>query len=119
MNEEVFKMVFEMNLFNALITTNNLNQLIFYDLKTGNQISNVTKFIESGEEKEITFIDKISENKIIIQLNNIYDLSEINMEKESLVSNFGETDNDNNNDINKNNIKTSLLNNNNYNEKGF
>ena len=118
-NEEVFKMVFEMNLFNALITTNNLNQLIFYDLKTGNQISNVTKFIESGEEKEITFIDKISENKIIIQLNNIYDLSEINMEKESLVSNFGETDNDNNNDINKNNIKTSLLNNNNYNEKGF
>ena len=107
-----------MNSFNALLTTNNLNQLIFYDLKNGNQISNVTRYLESGEEKEIVFIEKISENKIIIQLNNIYDLIEINMEKESIVSNFGLSDN-NNYDIDENNIINSLLNNNNYNEKSF
>ena len=117
-NNELFKIVFEMNSFNALLTTNNLNQLIFYDLKNGNQISNVTRYLESGEEKEIVFIEKISENKIIIQLNNIYDLIEINMEKESIVSNFGLSDN-NNYDIDENNIINSLLNNNNYNEKSF
>ena len=61
--EDIFKNVLEMEYFNALIANYNYNKLFIYSSKNGKKFD-----IDAGGE--ITFIDKISEKKIIIQILN-------------------------------------------------
>ena len=79
-NDQLFKTALELDSFNAIITTNNYNQLIIYDFKNSN------KLFDIDNEEEILFIDKISENKIILQINptNSVDLLNIDLDRETI-----------------------------------
>ena len=96
LNEHIFKLALENELFNGLIWINNLNEIFFYDYfrEIRSTISNNNE-IEEG--KEITFMENISHNKIILQFNNSCNLIELNTEAESLIINCEEKFNNNNN----------------------
>ena len=115
--DELFKIVLELNLYNVLLTINNFNHLIFYDLKNGNQLFNVTDFIDSENEKEISFMDIISENKIIIQYSSIFDLFEINLERETMK--YSDPELDLENFDSNNDIRLSLLRSNTFDENSI
>ena len=108
LNDHILKLVVENELFNGLIWIINLNEIFFYDYfkEITSSISNNN---EIKEVKEISFIDNISYNKIILQFNNSCNLIELNSEKESLIINCEE----NFNIINNIDISSSLLLNNN------
>ena len=73
--DQLFNMVLEIESFNAIITTNNLNQMIIYDSKNGKQLTDLTNKINSEEiSKDILFIDKVSDNKIIMKQSNSINL---------------------------------------------
>ena len=82
MPNQLFKTVIELDCFDILIATNNLNQLLCINSKTGNLISDVTKSID---EKEILYIDKISENKIILMLNEFSLMKNIRVAQGSII----------------------------------
>ena len=80
--EEIFKNVLEMESFNSLIANNNYNQLIIYTSKKGKKLD-----IDTGGE--IAFIDKISEKKIILQIqhNNLLDIH-LDLNRQTICKNF-------------------------------
>ena len=86
LKDQVLKMALEIDLFNGLICTNNLNEIFFYDYSK-DRAFNISKNNEIEEGKEISFMDNISCNKIILQFNNSYDLIELNKETDSLTIN--------------------------------
>ena len=96
LNDQVFKLALENEHFNGLIWINNLNEIFFYDYfkEITSTISNNNE-IEDG--KEITFMDNISHNKMILQIKNFCNLIELNTETESLTINCEEKFNNNNN----------------------
>ena len=112
LKDQVLKMAIEIDLFNGLIWINNLNEIFFYDYSK-EKTSIISKNNEIEEGKEISFVDNISCNKIILQFNNSYDLIELNAETESLTINC----NDKFINIDNNNIGrvSSLLTNNSVN----
>ena len=71
-SDQLFKMALEINELNALLTANSYNHIIFYDFQKGQQISNITKYIDS-KEKEILFFDLLPICKIIIKFINAND----------------------------------------------
>ena len=109
LSEQVFKMVSEIDLFNSLICINNLNDIFFY-----NYSKDITFSISNNNEiekgKEISFMENISHNIIILQFTNSYDLIEVNEETKSLTINYKEKlDNNNKNNIDP--ISSLLINN--------
>ena len=100
MENKLFKTVLELNCFDILIATNNLNQLLCINSKNGNLISDITKDID---EKEIHYIDKISETKIILMLNELNSMKNMRIEQGSIV----EEDLKDNNIINENSLKAN------------
>ena len=86
--DQIFKMALEIFSFNALLIVNNLNQIFFYYYSNGKFDISKDKEFEDG--KDITFIDKITDNIIIFQFNNSNDLLGINLETESLTINCNE-----------------------------
>ena len=114
LSDQILKMVSEIDLFNGLICINNLNNIFCYDYSK-DTIFNISNNNEIEEEKEISFMENISFNKIILQFNNSYDLIEINEKTESFTINCIEKFNNNN----KNNIDqiSSLLINNSSNRE--
>ena len=98
-NDEVFRKAFDFKSLNCLLTLNSSNEIIFYDTITGGIISNITNSLEIEENKEITYIDKISDNIIILHYQNCFDLLELNIEKNSIAGLCDkEKDNINDND---------------------
>ena len=81
--EEIFKNVLEMEYFNSLIANNNYNQLIIYTSKKGKKLD-----IDTGGE--IAFIDKISEKKIILQIqhNNLLDELHLDLNRQTICKDF-------------------------------
>ena len=81
--EEIFKNVLEMEYFNSLIANNNFNQLIIYTSKNGKKLD-----IDTGGE--IAFIDKISEKKIILQIqhNNLLDELHLDLNRQTICKDF-------------------------------
>ena len=76
--DQIFKMVIDIFSFHTLMVINNFNQIFFYDYSKENILSDKLKDNEFGEGKEISFIDKISENQIILNFissNNILELN--------------------------------------------
>ena len=67
----------KLDFFNTLITSNNYNQLIIYDSKNGNQLSEI---MDADNNREIIFLDKISENKIILKISEIDLFDNINVD---------------------------------------
>ena len=63
---QLFKTLIEFESFDIFVATNNLNQLLCINSKTGNIIEDITKNVDK-KEKEILYIDKINDNKIIIK----------------------------------------------------
>ena len=114
LNDHIFKIVSEIDNINGLIIINNLNEILFYNYSK-NITSNIPKKNEIEEGKEISFMEAISHNKIILQYNNTYDLIEINTETKSLTINCE----DKFNNIKNSNIdtSTSLIINNSLNHK--
>jgi hypothetical protein len=72
--DQIFKMAFEINLIDSLIAVNISNDFLFYNFKDGNQLRGITKSIQEKrkkeKEKEITYIEKISDNYIITKISN-------------------------------------------------
>ena len=72
--DQIFKMAFEINLIDSLIAVNISNDFIFYNFRDGNQLRGLTKSIQEKrkkeKEKEITYIEKISDNYIITKISN-------------------------------------------------
>lgn len=63
---QMLKFALEFELNKSLLITNNLNQINFYNYKEKQNVLNLSNV--NNENEEIVFIDKISENKIILQL---------------------------------------------------
>ena len=76
-SEQLFKKVLELDSLNALITSNNYNQLIIYDSTNGKQLSEI---MGADNNREIIFLDKISENKIILKISEIDLFDSINVD---------------------------------------
>ena len=98
-NNNIFKMAFDFQSLNSLLTLNSSNELIFYNAINGETTSNITNCLEIEENREISYIDKISENIIILHYQNCSDLLELNKEKRSIVG-LDTEENENNNNIN-------------------
>ena len=77
-NDQIFKMAIEINLLNAVIAINILNEFLFYNLEDGNLLKEITESFqekrkkqkEEKEEKEITYIDKLCDYYIITKISN-------------------------------------------------
>ena len=79
---QLFKNVIELDCFNILIAINNLNQLLCINYKNRNEITDKTKSID---EKEILYMEKISETKIIIMLYEFNPMNNIDIERNTLI----------------------------------
>ena len=84
--EQYFKFALEFDSIKSLLITNNLNQINFYNYKTRQHIPNISKI--NDENEEIIFIDKISDNKIILQLSqtNLLNLVDLNLNRDTIDS---------------------------------
>ena len=82
---QLFKNVLELDCFDVLIITNNVNQLICFHSKNGKIINNITKDNEKEKSNEILYLEKISDNKIIIML---HELKLLNIALERDAMNF-------------------------------
>ena len=82
--EQLFKMAVELGEINALLTINNYNQIRIYDFENGKEL------YKNYLKDEILFMEKISENKIILQLskNNLMSSVNIDLERNSLFINI-------------------------------
>lgn len=85
-NDQTFNFALELESLNSILTKNNFNHIIFYDNKNGDELSDITDDINIKIEQEILLIDKISENKIIMKISDIFDMSnyEINVERKTI-----------------------------------
>jgi hypothetical protein len=61
-----YKQVILLDYYNSLIITTNSNEIIIYDLLEEKE-NNITEEINPYQEKEIIYMEKISDNKIIIK----------------------------------------------------
>ena len=61
-----YKQVIQLDFYNSLIITTNSNEIIIYDLLEEKE-KNITEEINPNQEKEIIYLEKISDNKIIIK----------------------------------------------------
>ena len=112
--DQIFKMAIDIFSLNTLIVINNFNQVIFYDCTKENILADFSKDSEFEEEKEITFIDKISENQIIFHFISSNNLIELNYETKEFSLLQNENNTINSIDLNEN---SSLIFNNHYNIK--
>jgi hypothetical protein len=82
--EQLFKMAVELGEINALLTINNYNQIRIYDFENGKEL------YKNYLKDEILFMEKISENKIILKnsKNNLMSTVNIDLERYSLFTNF-------------------------------
>jgi desulfoferrodoxin (superoxide reductase-like protein) len=82
--DQLFKMAVEIGEINALLTTNDYNQIKIYDFENGKEL------YKNYIKDEILFMKKISENKIILQIskNNLMSTVNIDLERYSLFTNF-------------------------------
>ena len=112
--DQIFKMAIDIFSLNTLIVINNFNQVILYDCTKENILSDFLKDSEFEEEKEITFIDKISENQIIFHFISSNNLIELNYETKEFSLLQNENTTINSIDLNEN---SSLIFNNHYNIK--
>ena len=63
---QVFMKAIDLNCFDILMATNSLNQILCFNFKKGNLLSDITSIVNSAEmDYEALFMDKISDNKII------------------------------------------------------
>ena len=111
LENQLLKTLIELESFDILIATDNHNQLLAFNSKTGNLISDITNTIYEEKEKEIIYLDKLSENKIIIMLNEFKSMN-INLEKNTInltMTILDEENNNKNNNYNVNN-ETSMSN---------
>ena len=90
--DQFFKFALEFDSIKSLLITNNLNQINFYNYKTRQNITNINNIsnIKVDENEEIISIDKISENKIILQLSqtNLINLVDLNLNRYTIDTNF-------------------------------
>ena len=84
MENQLFKTIIEIQIYDVLIVITNLNNLLCINSKTGNLKSDITKNIDK-KEKELLCINKINDNKIIIMFNEKNDLK-INLERNSILN---------------------------------
>ena len=84
MENQLFKTIIEMQIFDALIVTTNSNNLLCINSKTGNLKSDMTQNIDT-KEKELLYINKINDNKIIILFNELNDFK-INLERNTILN---------------------------------
>ena len=61
-----YKQVIQLDFYNSLIITTNSNEIIIYDLLEEKE-KNITEELNPNQEKEIIYLEKISDNKIIIK----------------------------------------------------
>ena len=85
MENQLFKNIIELDCFNVLIASNNLNQLLCINYKNGNEVTDITKNVD---DKEIVYIEKISETNIILKLNEFNRLKNTIIEKVPKDDNF-------------------------------
>ena len=85
MENQLFKNIIELDCFNVLIASNNFNQLLCINYKNGNEVTDITKNVD---DKEIVYIEKISETKIILKLNEFNRLKNTIIEKVPKDDNF-------------------------------
>ena len=81
--EQFFYIATEIEGINALLTTNDCNQIIIYDFNNGKELYN------DNFKEEILSMDKISKNKIILQIskNNLMNSMDLDLEKNTLFIN--------------------------------
>jgi len=84
--DQFFKFALELNSAKSLLITNNLNQINFYNYKTRQNIPNISNI--NDENEEIISIDKISENKIILQLSQTNLINLVDLNRNSIDSNI-------------------------------
>ena len=86
--EQLFKMAVEIGEINALLTTNDYNHIRIYDFDNGKEL------YKNYLKDEILFMEKISENKIILQIskNQLMNLVNIDLERNSLFINIDNID---------------------------
>ena len=82
--EQLFKKAVEIGEINALLTINDYNHIKIYDFENGKEL------YKNYLKDEILFMEKISENKIILQLskNNLMSSANIDLERNSLFINI-------------------------------
>ena len=85
-SDQTFNFALEIDSLNSILTKNNFNHIIFYDYENGNELSDITEDININIDQEILFIDSISENKIIMKIADVFDMSdyEINVERKTI-----------------------------------
>lgn len=85
-SDQTFNFALEIDSLNSILTKNNFNHIIFYDYENGNELSDITEDININIDQEILFIDRISENKIIMKIADVFDMSdyEINVERKTI-----------------------------------
>ena len=86
--DQFFKFALEFDSAKSLLITNNLNQINFYNYKTKQNMTNIGNI--NDENEEIISIDKISENKIILQLSqsNLINLVDLNLNRYTIDTNI-------------------------------
>jgi hypothetical protein len=67
-NNQSFKTCLEIDCFNCIITNNRENELIIYDFKKGNKLLEIQYKEKDDFTREVLFMDKISEKKIIVKI---------------------------------------------------
>ena len=82
MENQLFKNIIELDCFNILIANNNLNQLLCINYINGNEVSDITTNID---DKEIVYIEKISETKIILKLNEFNPFKNIEIYRNTII----------------------------------
>ena len=82
--DQLFSMAVEIGEINALLTTNDYNQIKIYDFENGNEL------YKNYIKDEILLMKKISENKIILQIsnNNLMSTVSFDLERNSLFINI-------------------------------
>ena len=85
-SDQTFNFALEIDSLNCILTKNNFNHITLYDYENGNELSDITDDININIDQEILLIDKISENKIIMKIADVFDMSdiEINVERKTI-----------------------------------
>lgn len=85
LDEQNYKQVIQLDYYNSLIITTNSSEIFIYDLLEEKE-KNITNEINPNQEKEILYIEKISDNKIIIKLsqNNLLGNVEVDFGRETM-----------------------------------
>ena len=79
-----YKQVIQLDYYNSLLITTNSNEIFIYDLLEEKQ-NNITEEINPYQEKEIIYVEKITDNKIIIKFSqNILGNVEVDYGRETM-----------------------------------